>query len=246
MASHTSAQKGISLSKPGPYVEDTARTIYHTLSPVFRGDLSAPLPRHLRTASKEEAMRQAELERTKIASSGVSPNSPGFLSIYRGLTDMAIKGAAGSPLEVWKMAAQAIGSLLGQPPLTSGKQSGGGGWGICCFIFCAADPDDKLLQMVRRYKDSHYGKLSPIAQGYKRLAIWLVPLMRKYPLVKNIVKILMVNPMSLYAKAFYEEDLLMRNLLYPITRVWVSIYWILGKLYGEQTWKRYYGLLEKW
>jgi hypothetical protein len=216
---------------------------------IFAGNLESPTAKMLQQTTGEAAMRETAQQRRSIAGTrGLT--APAKAKAMSTLGGTAVSAMAKVPQEIWGAAKEFLSAYSLTPPTvasgTASKSSGGGGWGVCCFIFCATDLDSHLLEMVSRFKDAHYNKLSPIAQGYKRLAIWIVPLMRRYPLVKKIVKALMVHPMSLYAKAFYEEDTLTQALLYPVARFWVSTYWGIGKVCGEQIWRRYFNLLERW
>lgn len=216
---------------------------------IYAGNMDDPMAKMLQQNVGEAAMKETS-EETKNLGGMRGVSAPAKAKIAGNLGEKKVAAMAKVPGDVWAVAKDIITQYTLTPPTvasgTTSRTSGGGGWGVCCFIFCAADPDDNLLRMVRRFKDTYYSKLSPIAQGYKRLAIWIVPLMRRYPLVKKVVKALMVHPMSLYAKAFYEEDHLIQALLYPIARFWVSTYWVVGKVYGEKVWRRYFNLIERW
>lgn len=66
---------------------------------------------------------------------------------------------------------------------------------VCCFIFLEAT-NGKLPWYVRRERDYYYHKDSRLPAGYKRMAAWLVPLMRRSHLVKWLVNTLMVKPLT--------------------------------------------------
>jgi len=114
----------------------------------------------------------------------------------------------------------------------------------CCYIFLASDPEDELLSFVRKYKDSHFDRESKVAHGYKRLALWLVPAMRKHSIVKKLVRFFMVHPMELYAKAYYEKKPIRKAAFFPIALFWGTVYGVIGGLYGERNWVKY-SMLEK-
>jgi hypothetical protein len=81
----------------------------------------------------------------------------------------------------------------------SNQDSKGGGSTGCCFIFLESY-HGTLPDEVRRFRD-HYYKFQPrIADGYKRMAKWLVPLMRDYVIVRNLVWHLMIKPATNYCK----------------------------------------------
>jgi hypothetical protein len=96
----------------------------------------------------------------------------------------------------------------GLSSIQSGKQfeqlmkamgGGAGGGAGCCFIFMAGN-DGVLEDDVRNFRDRHFPPDSLVANGYKAMARWLVPRMKKSPIVKSIVKKVMLQPLSCVAK----------------------------------------------
>jgi len=71
---------------------------------------------------------------------------------------------------------------------------------LCCFIFI--EGEGELTEIVRRYRDEHYLN-SFVSVGYKKMASWLVPLMKKYKLIKLMVKYTMTRPLTHYAEWYY-------------------------------------------
>ncbi len=214
---------------------------------IFAGNLTSPTARMLQTTVGEAGMREAATQRRGISETrGMS--TPARQRAVAGVGETAVKTMAGVPQEIWAKAAEWLGQYTLQAPatgaVTEAESKKGAGFGVCCFIFCATDPTDELLQVIRRYKDSHFSKLSTVARGYKRLAIWLVPSMRRHNIVKQLIKYVMVHPMELYAKAYYDGETFKKTILSPIANFWVSIYWLVGKLYGEKAWVRYLRLKE--
>ena len=108
---------------------------------------------------------------------------------------------------------------------------------ICCYIFYSGQVP---LFYIREYKDEHYASDSDVAIGYKGLALWLVPKMKKYEWVKKITRILMLYPMVWYAEAFYNRKYIKMIALRPISLCWVFIYMIIGKMFRYSvTWTDY-------
>lgn len=67
--------------------------------------------------------------------------------------------------------------------------------GNCCFIFLEIY-NGQLPWFVRAARDIEYAKEPAIGEGYKRMAKWLVPFMRKYKLVHWLVNKFMVSPLT--------------------------------------------------
>lgn len=102
---------------------------------------------------------------------------------------------------------------------------GAGGQSGCCFIFIEAN-NGILDRIARRYRDEHGTPLQII--GYKFLACMLVPFMRKYKLLKTLVKWSMVKPMIWAGKGFYGEQP-SGKIFYPFLFGWLKIFECFGK-----------------
>lgn len=112
------------------------------------------------------------------------------------------------------------------------KQSGYAKY--CCFIFIEGD---MLTPYVREYRDELFPPDSYVSKGYIRMARWLVPLMKKSPLVKKLVKMTMLSPIAKFCehthnnerKLKFNKDL--KGVLYaPIALFWVSVWEGIGRL----------------
>lgn len=66
---------------------------------------------------------------------------------------------------------------------------------VCCFIFMEAY-NGNLPWFVRVARDIHYEKEPALAIGYRRMAAWLVPAMRKSRCVRWFVNAFMVKPLT--------------------------------------------------
>jgi hypothetical protein len=73
--------------------------------------------------------------------------------------------------------------------------------GMFCWIFREAEGE--VPKVIERYRDEHYPKEGPVCQGYKKMAEWLVPLMKRFKLIKRIVRLIMTRPLTKYAKWYY-------------------------------------------
>lgn len=93
---------------------------------------------------------------------------------------------------------------------------------VCCFIFLEA-LNGKLPWFVRLERNYYYEQEPRLAVGYKKMAKWLVPLMRKHPSIKHLVNLLMVRPMVIVGG----YDHMTNNwgwLLRPVKNFWFSVW----------------------
>jgi hypothetical protein len=79
---------------------------------------------------------------------------------------------------------------------TSASSSENGGIN-CCFIFLEAT-NGVMPWWVRQCRDEYYVTQPSVATGYKRMAKWLVPLMKRFSIVKTAVNAFMVTPITNY------------------------------------------------
>lgn len=95
----------------------------------------------------------------------------------------------------------------------------------CCFIMAEAGD---LTDTVRWARDARYGRESIVAEGYKKMAKWLVPLMQKSPMVKFLVKYTMTWPIRKVA----EKRIVGRHhpALYPIGFFWEAVWGLYGRI----------------
>jgi len=70
---------------------------------------------------------------------------------------------------------------------------------VCCFIFLEAY-HGTLPWWVRECRDYYYRECPQLASGYRRMAKWLVPIMRHSRLVRGLVWHVMVKPITEYGK----------------------------------------------
>jgi len=112
-------------------------------------------------------------------------------------------------------------SKLSQP--YGGGMSGGGGG--CCFIFI--EGEGELTGHVRKFRDAHFGENSNVGNGYKKMASWLVPMMKRNKFVKKLVQWTMTKPLSWCAKHYGEVRVI---ILAPLGFMWVGVWSVYGKL----------------
>jgi len=99
--------------------------------------------------------------------------------------------------------------------------------GACCFIFLESC-DGQLPYTVRKYRDLYYNTEPDIADGYKKMAGWLVPMMVKFGFVKSLVQELMTKPMVQYG--LYLEGLSTNGSQYKTANnFWLKAWKLIGK-----------------
>lgn len=104
------------------------------------------------------------------------------------------------------------------------SSAGSAAGGACCFIFLEAF-NGKLPWWVRECRDEYYASQPRVAEGYKNMAKWLVPLMRTSSTARFLVNWTMVKPLTFfggYKKAVPGYDL--GWLTAPIKAAWFAIW----------------------
>lgn len=98
----------------------------------------------------------------------------------------------------------------------------------CCFIFLEAY-NGQLPWYVRVCRDYWYERDANLAAGYKKMAKWLVPLMRESRLVAWLVNTFMVQPISRIGKFLVGEsagyskiDLWLHNAWFKVWRFYAN------------------------
>jgi len=153
----------------------------------------------------------------------------------------SIAGAAGlsqEQLPYLNEVLQFLGLSAGQMGKSSGYVSGGqqagqsanAGMGAagqaCCFIFI--EGEGELTQVVREYRDEHFGHDSYVADGYRAMAKVLVPIMRRSNLVKNIIKYIMTKPLTKVAENYYELNSY-GYIFKPLAHFWTGVWSLIGR-----------------
>lgn len=95
----------------------------------------------------------------------------------------------------------------------------------CCFIFIEGE---RLTTNVRRFRDSLFTKGGVVELGYRRMAKWLVPIMRRNWFVKEIVKATMLTPICSIADYHYGYNS-SGWMFRPIGHFWRKVWETLGK-----------------
>lgn len=96
------------------------------------------------------------------------------------------------------------------------------GLSSCCFIFLEAT-NGILPWYVRKERDYYYKKQPLVADGYKKMAKWLVPMMRKSKVLKQFINFCMVRPITYYG-GWKNRVNKMGWIMYPSKVVWFFIW----------------------
>ena len=96
----------------------------------------------------------------------------------------------------------------------------------CCFMFLEARYGNGVLdRVVRRYRDEMMTDKN--RRGYYKLSEVLVPMMRKYKIVKFAVRVFMTDPLVSYGKYYYGEGKV-GIIFKPIHDFWMATFNYLG------------------
>jgi len=98
--------------------------------------------------------------------------------------------------------------------------------GICCFIFYAGD---KFIRAVHMYRDEFYPNEGFVGLGYRLMARWLVPIMKRNNFVKKLVIFIMLDPLAKYAMAHYQRQTWKKFILTPFKLFWTNFWAMYGR-----------------
>ena len=143
---------------------------------------------------------------------------------------LGVSGAMESPswlyplLQLASQYATAGAGAYSQQYQYPGEQMSGGI--SCCWTFLEAEGE--ITQIVRRYRDEHFGKYGEVGRGYREMSGYLVPLMKIEERLKNYVRVVITQPLTIYAEWYYGKN----NSGYKFKGLvdsWVSFWRRLGK-----------------
>jgi hypothetical protein len=105
----------------------------------------------------------------------------------------------------------------------------------CCFIFLEV-LNGQLPEYVRKGRDEF--ATGSRRNGYNWMASWLVPLMKRYAVIKNVVNHLLVKPFLVLGKHHYDPDGTFRGactwlLLRPYAQGWFTLWSTLSIFHKE-------------
>ena len=172
------------------------------------------IEQHKQRASElRDAMRRGEMTTSEaLAQSrmgGLEESRQRLMeqSTQRTAAPIALSGAYESPKSWYTRGREEqfkgkLAKLEAKKAMMSGIS--GGVSGGCCWTFIEAEGG--IPEEVRQYRDAHHPKSGNVASGYTWMSNWLVPLMKKYPLVKKVVRKIMTQPMTKYAQWCYGKN----------------------------------------
>lgn len=102
------------------------------------------------------------------------------------------------------------------------------GIGSCCFIFMEAY-EGNMPSYVRKCRDVYYRKYPQVAKGYKRMAKWLVPAMQRSTIIRSLVWLTMVKPLTDHGYSIFNRDAALDKEKY-IRKFWFTVWYALGAL----------------
>lgn len=199
---------------------------------ILAGDVSSPMAQMMQQITGEAAMRETAQQRRAISGTR-GMTAPAKAKAVGGLGGTAVSAMAKVPQDIWAAAKDLLAQYSLTPPtVASGTATtGGGGTTVgCCFIFIAGE--GQLTQIVRRFRDEHYlGTL--VDPGYRWMAHLLVPLMQRSTLIKNIVRRLMTQPLTEYARWWYGK----RSFSFGgwiAKQIWPTLWKVIGRVKNAQ------------
>lgn len=101
---------------------------------------------------------------------------------------------------------------------------------VCCFIFLEAY-HGKIPWHVRNARDMYYNINHDIATGYRRMARWLVPLMKQSKTIRALVWGIMIKPITNHTGYCHKKPNYTKARF--ITHLWLKLWAMLGKGHSE-------------
>lgn len=178
----------------------------------------------------------------------------GLNEMYRKAMETGITGRLGAERQAWEgvgaegmEAAKTMGALTqaeqkmlmdaimqqkainAQKDIAKMSQISGAASGAmpCCFMFIMGE--GKVIDQVQKFKHEHFGYNSNVANGYRWMSLRLMPIIRKHRRVKNLIRLLITQPLSKFAVHADNDDL--RKWLYvPAGLFWCTIWEIIGRI----------------
>ena len=197
------------------------------------GDFNTPLMQALSKIALNKGEKATTQQMGKISSTpGLT--APAKQKMIANLSGEAIGAAAGVPGSMYEEAAKAIQQLITPISISQSSSQGGSGGGICSCENLKALNEGKLDENLRRFRDSHFIPLSSIDIGYKAMAEWMVPLVKKSPFWMKVGRALMLRPLCRATNWLYGEDKF-GFIFLPSVYFWIWLW----KIYGRMSKKRF-------
>jgi len=153
------------------------------------------------------------------AAGAASPNTSGFNPVQIALGNTGFGASYINPITaVSQQNASGASSAANMSFGAGGSSNSSQG---CCFIFMEAY-HGTMPKSVRRVRDKFYRAHPEIARGYKKMAKWLVPLIRDYDTVRSIVWKFMIAPATRHCEDFTKAR--------RISHFWLRVWAIYGRI----------------
>lgn len=108
----------------------------------------------------------------------------------------------------------------------SGTRSAGNLTNVCCFIFLESY-FGVMPSYIRKLRDHFYDCNPLFALGYKRLSKLLIPLMVRYSLIRALISLSMVRPIT-YLGGWMSSKNKLGFIMYPVLLFWLLVWDILA------------------
>lgn len=97
---------------------------------------------------------------------------------------------------------------------------------VCCYIFYAGN---KFIRAVHMFRDEFYPNEGFVGLGYRLMASWLVPIMKRNNFIKKLVIFIMLDPLAKYAMAYYQRQVWKKFILTPFKLFWPNVWVAYGR-----------------
>lgn len=177
--------------------------------------------------------RGGRLAQTQLQGAGMRANAGGLVQNAQNARINAQQGlaaASGSQFVGEQLRGQAQNQFVNdriQAGEQMASQAMGSAGSACCFIFLEARYGNGTMDsVVRKFRDELMTPRN--RRGYYKLSEVLVPLMRKYPSVKWLVRTFMTSPMVAAGNNLYGKNK-WGWIFKPVAHFWIGLFDFLGQ-----------------
>jgi hypothetical protein len=173
---------------------------------IYAGNYASPQAKMMQQIAGEAAQKETATTRRQIAGTrGLS--TPQKAKLISQMGGGAVSAMAGIPQSIWQVAAQVLGQYALTPPQVSTGQLGqekseskAFEAKICWVWSYFNGKNGEDTNLVRAYRDSHFGRYSDVAQGYREMGKVMKPLLDESSLVRMMVYYLIYKPITAIAR----------------------------------------------
>jgi hypothetical protein len=176
---------------------------------IYGGNYNTPQAQMMAQIIGEEAGKETAKQKSEIAGTrGMS--TPGKAQAISKVGAGAVTAQAEVPKTIWEMASKVLGQYALTPPsVSTGEKGKSSGWNLFCWVwtyFNGKNGEDTNL--VRAYRDSHFGRYANVAQGYREMGKVMLPLLEKSPIVRVMVYYSIYKPITAIARGSHNPIIL--------------------------------------